>query len=136
VIPKWIDAAIKGEEVVINGDGETSRDFTYIENVVQMNILAAAAPKEARNQIYNTAVGDRTTLNALFALIKENLVPHGANPAHAPRYKEFRKGDVRHSLADISKARTLLGYEPSHSLSAGLKTSIEWYVACFESTLD
>ena len=133
VIPKWIAAVIKGDELVINGDGETSRDFTYIENVVQMNILAATASEEARNQIYNTAVGDRTTLNTLFALIKENLVPRGADPEQTPQYADFRPGDVRHSLADISKARTLLGYDPSHNLREGLAESIEWYVDSMES---
>jgi UDP-N-acetylglucosamine 4-epimerase len=127
VIPKWITAVINGEEVVINGDGETSRDFTYIENVVQMNILAAAAPSEAKAQVYNTAFGERTTLNNLFTIIKENLVPKGADPVQAPRYVDFRPGDVRHSLADVSKSMALLGYLPSHNMNSGIELSVDWY---------
>jgi UDP-N-acetylglucosamine 4-epimerase len=133
VIPKWIAAVIKGEPVVINGDGETSRDFTYIENVVRMNLLAATAPQAAKNNVFNTACGGRTTLNSLFALIRDLLVLHGADPESEPQYGEFRAGDVRHSLADISKAKSLLGYEPSHGLRAGMEESIDWYVADLQS---
>lgn len=129
VIPKWIAALIKGEEVFINGDGETSRDFCYIDNVVQANLLAATTTnKDAENQVYNVAVGDRTTLNELYAYLRENLLPHypGLHNAH-PTYREFRAGDVRHSLADISKARKLLGYDPKIVARDGLQRAMEWY---------
>lgn len=129
VIPKWISSLIKGEPVYINGDGETSRDFCYINNVVQANLLAAtAAHADAVNQVYNVAVGDRTTLKELFALLKSNLAQHRVNPETQPTYRDFREGDVRHSLADISKANILLGYQPSHTIGEGLKASIDWYV--------
>src|SRR5690625_2793270 len=114
VIPKWTAAMIKGEEVFINGDGETSRDFCYIENTVQANLLAATTTaSEANNQVYNVAVGDRTTLNQLFSAIQAALQANDINHRASPTYREFRAGDVRHSQADVSKARNLLGYEPS-----------------------
>ena len=122
VIPKWVAAMIDGEEVFINGDGETSRDFCYVDNAVQANLLAATSENpHAANQVYNIAVGDRTTLNQLFTKIRDNLAgkfPHLREIA--PTYRDFRPGDVRHSLADISKARRLLGYEPSHNIDQGL----------------
>lgn len=129
VIPLWISALIKNGEVAINGDGETSRDFCFIDNVVQANILAAQAGDPAAvNQVYNIALGDRTTLNELYqamcSLLLERL-PHVQ--AHRPKYREFRNGDIRHSQADISKARTLLGFEPTHSVGAGLRQAMDWY---------
>ena len=129
VIPKWAEAMITNQPVYINGDGETSRDFCYIDNTVQINILAAVAGDEATNQVYNVAVGDRTTLNDLFELIRaglENQYPHLKN--FKPIYQDFRAGDVRHSLADISKAANLLGYCPSHRIGAGIKDALNWYV--------
>ncbi len=131
VIPKWIAAMIKNESVFINGDGETSRDFCYIANAVQANLLAAtAALPEMVNQIYNVAVGDRTTLNDLFEILRsslENNFPHLRGMK--PEYHDFRAGDLRHSLADIAKARSLLGYEPSHRIHQGLAEAIPWYIA-------
>jgi len=130
VIPKWTAAMIKDEPVWINGDGETSRDFCYIANVVQANLLAATTKSEnAINQVYNIAVGDRTTLNELFEAIRFNLedqFPHAKR--FKPNYQDFRAGDVRHSLADISKARLLLDYQPTHRLKQGLAESMDWYV--------
>jgi UDP-N-acetylglucosamine/UDP-N-acetyl-alpha-D-glucosaminouronate 4-epimerase len=129
VIPKWTTAMIEGREVTIYGDGETSRDFCYVANAVQGNLLAATADnREAVNQVYNIAIGERTSLNELYTEIRRLLAPshphlEGAKPVHGP----FRPGDVRHSLADISKARRLLGYEPTHRLSEGLKVAVEWY---------
>lgn len=129
VIPKWVDAMITHKPVYINGDGETSRDFCYIDNTVQINILAAVANDEAANQVYNVAVGDRTTLNDLFELIRAGLAeqfPH--LQGFKPIYQDFRAGDVRHSLADISKAQKLLRYSPSHRIGAGIETALQWYV--------
>jgi UDP-N-acetylglucosamine 4-epimerase len=130
VIPKWIASMIKGEPVYINGDGETSRDFCFIENVRQANLLAATSENlAATNQIYNVAVGDRTTLNQLYEQIKLNLLPsHPHLQDIKPVYRDFRGGDVHHSLADITKAKTLLGYQPSHRIDNGLKVAMQWYV--------
>jgi UDP-N-acetylglucosamine 4-epimerase len=129
VIPKWTAALLQGEPVHINGDGETSRDFSYIANAVQANLLAATTPNpEARNQVYNMAVGDRTTLNQLYALLRDNLVAHGVSPDVQAVYRDFRAGDVRHSQADVSKAQNLLGYAPTHSLAAGVGEAMPWYV--------
>jgi UDP-N-acetylglucosamine 4-epimerase len=129
VIPKWTGAMINGEEIFINGDGETSRDFCYIENAVQANLLAAATTDaSALNQIYNVAVGDRTSLNDLFRLIRGNLSAKGVSPDAKPAYREFRAGDVRHSQADISKARQLLGYAPAFDIRAGIAEAMPWYV--------
>ena len=129
VIPKWTAALLQGEPVFINGDGETSRDFCFVANAVQANLLAATttAP-EARNQVYNVAVGDRTTLNDLFRILRDALVPHGVAPGTQPQYRDFRAGDVRHSQADVGKARSLLGYEPSHRLADGVGVAMPWYV--------
>jgi UDP-N-acetylglucosamine 4-epimerase len=130
VIPKWIASMIKNEPVYINGDGETSRDFCFIENVCQVNLLAATSENTAAlNHVYNVAVGDRTSLNQLYEQLQLKLAtiyPH-LKPAK-PVYREFRGGDVRHSLADISKAKTLLGYQPKHHVSDGLKLAMGWYV--------
>lgn len=130
VIPKWIASMIKNEPVYINGDGETSRDFCFIENVCQANLLAATAQNlDSINQVYNVAVGDRTSLNQLYEQLHLNLLPLYAHLKNAkPIYRDFRGGDVRHSLADISKARTLLGYQPKHHVSEGLKLAMGWYV--------
>lgn len=130
VIPKWIAAMIKHEPVYINGDGETSRDFCYIDNTVQANLLAATCTDPAaRNQIYNVAVGERTSLNQLFESIRSELAPRFPYLAdYKPVYRDFRAGDVLHSLADISKAKTLLHYQPTHTIREGLKVAMDWYV--------
>jgi UDP-N-acetylglucosamine 4-epimerase len=129
VIPKWIAALLRREPVRVNGDGETSRDFCFIANVVQANLLAATCPNPAAvNQAYNIAVGERTTLNELFQLLQAGLRRRDpALPEQKPVYLEFRPGDVRHSLADIAKARSLLGYEPVERVRAGLELALEWY---------
>jgi len=131
VVPKWTAAMMAGEPVWINGDGETSRDFCYIANTIQANLLAATTTNDdATNQVYNVAVGDRTTLNDLFEAIRSLLAPRFAHlKDFKPSYRDFRAGDVRHSLADVTKARTLLGYEPSHRIGDGLKEAMDWYVA-------
>jgi UDP-N-acetylglucosamine 4-epimerase len=130
VIPKWIASIIKGEEIYINGDGETSRDFCYITNVVQANMLAACAQNtQALNEVYNIAVGERTTLNQLYEQLHFNLSLGNPNlQGVQPVYRDFRAGDVRHSLADISKATSLLGYQPTHRIAEGLKVSMDWYL--------
>jgi UDP-N-acetylglucosamine 4-epimerase len=129
VIPKWIAALLRNEPVFINGDGETSRDFCFIDNVLQANLIAARAEQpDAINQVYNIALGDRTTLNELFHQIQHLLISD--NPALIdvkPIYRDFREGDVRHSLADISKAKQLLGYEPTCELAKGLQAAMHWY---------
>jgi UDP-N-acetylglucosamine 4-epimerase len=129
VIPKWIASMIKGEPVYINGDGETTRDFCYIANVVQANLLAASTQNtEAVNQVYNIAVGGRTTLNELYAQLKQNLIsscPHLKDATAV--YREFREGDVRHSLASIDKAREMLGYKPAQSMGQGVVLAMHWY---------
>ena len=130
VVPKWVASMIHNEPVYINGDGETSRDFCYIDNVIQANLLAATSQHaDAANQVYNVAVGDRTTLNQLFEAIRVLLAPQFAHLINfKPQYRDFRAGDVRHSLADISKARTRLGYEPTHRIGEGLAEAMDWYV--------
>jgi UDP-N-acetylglucosamine 4-epimerase len=135
VVPKWTSAMIHQQPVFINGDGDTSRDFCYIANTVQANLLAATAQHpESANQVYNVAVGDRTTLNDLFAAIRLALLPRFPHlQDFKPTYRDFRAGDVRHSLADISKARTLLGYEPSHRIQQGLIEAMDWYVSNLSS---
>jgi UDP-N-acetylglucosamine 4-epimerase len=129
VIPKWLAAMLKGQPVTINGDGETSRDFCYIANVVQANLLSATtANSQALNQAYNVAAGERTTLNDLFAQLRAGLKTLASGlQIPSPIYLDFRPGDIRHSLADISKARQLLGYEPSHTLRQGLQEAMAWY---------
>jgi UDP-N-acetylglucosamine 4-epimerase len=130
VIPKWVASMIKNQPVYVNGDGETSRDFCYIDNVIQANLLAATTGNpDAVNQVYNIAVGERTSLNQLYEAIRVNLLPRFPHLADAkPVYREFRAGDVRHSLADVSKARSLLGYAPTHRLGEGLAEAMDWYV--------
>lgn len=129
VIPKWIAALLRREPVQINGDGETSRDFCFIANVVQANLLAATTTNPAAlNEAYNIAVGERTTLNELFALLQDGLRQlNPALPVQQPVHRDFRAGDVRHSLADISKARRLLGYEPVQRVHDGLALAMAWY---------
>ena len=129
VIPKWTAAMIAGDDVFINGDGETSRDFCFIENTVQANILAATTQNdEAKNQVYNVAVGDRTTLNDLFNAIKAALNENGVTYTKEPVYRDFRVGDVRHSQADVSKIRNLLGYTPKFVISRGIESAMPWYI--------
>src|SRR5262249_42765170 len=127
--PKWLAAILRREAVQINGDGETSRDYCFIENVVQANLLAATTLNPAAiNQAYNIAVGQRTTLNELFRLLQDKLRQQDPGiPLMQPVYAGFRAGDVRHSWADISKAERLLGFTPTHSVSDGLKLALEWY---------
>jgi UDP-N-acetylglucosamine 4-epimerase len=129
VIPKWIASMLKGEPIYINGDGETSRDFCYVANAVQANLLAATAENpDAANQVYNVAVGDRTTLNELYSHLRNALLPQFTHLQDAkPEYRDFRAGDVRHSLADISKAATCLGYQPTQRIGQGLTLAMPWY---------
>ncbi|WP_323751992.1 NAD-dependent epimerase/dehydratase family protein [Marinobacter sp.] len=129
VIPKWASAMIAGEPVFINGDGETSRDFCFIENAVQANLLAATAPEQARGEVYNVAVGDRTTLNILFDSLKASLTGIGCPYTELPVYREFREGDVRHSQASMEKAQDQLGYEPEYRIQEGIAKAMPWYRA-------
>jgi UDP-N-acetylglucosamine/UDP-N-acetylgalactosamine 4-epimerase len=131
VIPKWIAAMLRNEPVFINGDGQTSRDFCFIDNAVQANLLAALASNaDAPNQVYNIAVGDRTTLNELYELLRSSLAERFSHLRDAaPQHRGFRAGDVLHSLADIGKARERLGYVPSHQVREGLAQAMAWYVA-------
>lgn len=129
VIPKWTAAMINGEDVYINGDGETSRDFCYIDNTVQANLLAATTTDaNALNQVYNVAVGDRTDLNQLYSAIQNSLSDNGVGCTKAPLYRDFRAGDVRHSQADISKAANLLGYQPEFKITEGIEIAMPWYI--------
>ena len=136
VIPRWVAATLKGEACVINGDGDTSRDFCYVANAVQANLRAALVDDlEAVNQVYNIAVGVRTTLKDLHAAITSAL--QRLNPAlhvSPPQFGAFRAGDVRHSLADVSKARRLLGYDPTHTVQQGLAEALDWYVRNIQRT--
>jgi UDP-N-acetylglucosamine/UDP-N-acetylgalactosamine 4-epimerase len=135
VIPKWIAAMIGNEDLVINGDGETSRDFCYVQNAVQANLKAALAQTDAQGEVYNVAVGDRTTLNDLFRMLQAELGARKIHYTKDPRYDAFRAGDVRHSQADISKAARKLGYRPTHSVSQGIAAAMPWYAEYFQSTL-
>ena len=129
VIPKWTAALLQGEEVYVNGDGETSRDFCYIDNAVQANLLAATTQNTAAlNQVYNVALGDRTSLNELYKLIVAKLAQYCDLPTANLIYRDFRAGDVRHSLADISKAQNLLGYVPTMKVGPGVTAAMPWYV--------
>jgi UDP-N-acetylglucosamine 4-epimerase len=130
VIPKWIGELMTGKVPIVNGDGETSRDFCYIDNVLQANILAATVENAgAVNQIYNIAVGDRTTLNELYSMIRDFLARHEQTVSSIePNRGSLRPGDVRHSQADISKAKTLLGYVPSHTVKNGMEDTVDWFV--------
>ncbi|KJV39662.1 NAD-dependent epimerase/dehydratase family protein [Acinetobacter brisouii] len=129
VIPKWTAAMIQGDTVYINGDGSTSRDFNYIANAVQANLLAATTENPAAlNQIYNVAVGGRTDLNQLFTMLTETLAKNAVYYTQAAVYRDFRPGDVRHSQADISKIQTLLGYQPQFNIAQGIEQAMPWYV--------
>jgi UDP-N-acetylglucosamine 4-epimerase len=135
VIPKWIAAMLQDQPVFINGDGETSRDFCFVANVVQANLLAATTQNPAAlNQVYNIAAANRTTLNQLFELLRSRLKPRFSHLKELrPVYQETRPGDVRHSHADISKARELLSYQPTHDVDTGLTEALDWYVEHAES---
>lgn len=128
VIPKWTYAMINGNPVTINGDGETSRDFCFIENAVQANLLAATAQESAKNEIYNVAVGDRTSLLNLYDYIKKSLFENGICVEGDINFKDFRDGDVMHSQAQILKAKSKLGYQPEFNVVAGIEKAIPWYV--------
>ncbi len=128
VIPKWAAAMLNGDDVFINGDGRTSRDFCFIENAVQANLLSAVAYRSAQNEVYNVAVGDRTTLTDLFNALSAALAENGRPYSKSPIYREFRSGDVRHSQADVGKARNRLGYGPEYRIEAGIAKVIPWYI--------
>lgn len=130
VIPKWVASMIRNEPVYVNGDGETSRDFCFIENTVEANLLAATTQNaDATNQVYNVALSERTTLNHLYEMIRSLLAPRFPHLKDAkPVYRDFRAGDVRHSQADISKAERLLGYAPKYKIAEGLEQAMDWYV--------
>jgi UDP-N-acetylglucosamine 4-epimerase len=128
VIPKWALSMIEGEDVIINGDGETSRDFCYVENAVQANVLAALAQDSARGRVFNVGVGSGTTLNGLFSLLQEELARCHVHYDRAPIHREERAGDIRHLQADISRAERLLGYRPTHDLRQGLRAAIPWFL--------
>jgi UDP-N-acetylglucosamine 4-epimerase len=130
VIPLWIESLINQKHIYINGDGETSRDFCYIGNVIQANLLAATTTdSSAINNVYNVAAGQRMTLNQLFRELTVAVAQHGFQYPHLPINREFRNADVRHSLADVSKAMKLLGYAPETTASDGLKLAVNWYVS-------
>ncbi len=134
VIPKWVNSLLNGEDVYINGDGETSRDFTYIDNVIQMNLLAGTTDNpEAFGEAFNVAVGGRNTLNELYKLIQDelnkNTINHQPSTINkSPIYRDFRPGDIRHSNANISKAQNFVGYAPTHDIYQGMEEAIEWYI--------
>lgn len=133
VIPRWTRAMLLGEDVQINGDGETSRDFCFVANAVQANLLAATTDNpQAVGQVFNVALGDRTSLLRLFELLRDTLADtHPALASLRPAYRDFRAGDVRHSQADISKAQRLLGYCPTHRIAEGIRVAMPWYVSRF-----
>lgn len=129
VIPKWIASMLRGDDVLINGDGDTSRDFCYVDNAVQANLLASLTSDENKNEVYNVAVGDITTLNALVENLRDILESQGVRYEKLPIHRDFRAGDVRHSQADIGKARERLGYVPTHRIREGLEAAMPWYIA-------
>jgi UDP-N-acetylglucosamine 4-epimerase len=134
VIPKWIRSILKDEDILIYGDGKTSRDFSYIENIIQANLLAATCEADAsKNQIYNVAVGEATSLNLLFKYLYNVLSSHGVKYMKQPIYMDFRGGDVRHSQADITKITTHLGYTPCRIILDGLKLTAPWYIYKFNN---
>ena len=128
VIPKWIAAMISNEDVFINGDGETSRDFCFVENAVQANLLAATTSADNRNEVYNVAVSDITTLNELVVSLKSTLSSNGIRYEKEIIYRDFRDGDVRHSQADISKSAQRLGYAPAYRIKQGIEAAMPWYI--------
>jgi len=127
VIPRWVAAMVRGDDVVINGDGETSRDFCFVGNAVQANLLGALTQADGQSEVYNVAVNARTSLNALFEHLRGTLRRQGIDYDKAPVYAEFRPGDVRHSQADIGKAGRHLGYQPTHTILQGLEAAMPWY---------
>ncbi|MCA1854615.1 SDR family oxidoreductase [Massilia oculi] len=129
VIPKWIAAMLANEDVMINGDGDTSRDFCFVENAVQANLLAATTAEENKDEVYNVAVGDMTTLNELLGHLQSVLASHGVVYDKAAVYRAFREGDVRHSQADIGKVSQRLGYAPTHPIRSGIETAMPWYLS-------
>ena len=131
VIPKWITGILEGNEIFINGDGSTSRDFCYIENVIQANILSALCKnKKSTNQIYNVAVNDQTTLNELYIMISSAISEIDSSiEIPLPIHRDFRAGDIMHSRADITKAKTLLGYDPDYPVDRGIKETVKWYMS-------
>ncbi len=128
VIPKWISAMIEGHKIKIYGDGKTSRDFCYVDNVVQMNILAALSTKGTKNRVYNVANGDNTTLESLYKIIKKCLQDNKITYSLEPEFSEFRDGDVKHSTADITKAKSSLGYQPEYNINKGLDETVKFYL--------
>ena len=140
VIPKWTAAMLRNEAVQVNGDVETSRDFCFIENAVQANLLAALADTEADDdaghEVFNVAVNGRTTLNELFAYLREALAEQGISYDKAPVYGDFRPGDVRHSQADIGKAADKLGYAPTHTVVKGIHQAMPWYIGQLRESYD
>lgn len=136
VIPRWFAAMRNGEQAVINGDGSTSRDFCYVANVVQANLLAACAPAHlAQASVYNIAVGQQTSLSELFVMMREIVQACAKEPIPSPRFSATRAGDVAHSLADIAKAQTELGYQPTHTLHDGLREAAGWYLRCVNTAI-
>ena len=131
VIPAWVRAMLRDEEVTINGDGETSRDFCFVANAVQANIRSALAPEAALGEVYNVAVGAQTSLNELFGLIRDGLAEHQVHYPREPVHAAYRPGDVRYSLADIGKAEGLLGYQPTHGIDEGIAAALPWYIERF-----
>jgi UDP-N-acetylglucosamine 4-epimerase len=131
VIPAWAKAMLTDEEVVVNGDGETSRDFCFVANAVQANVRSALAPDSAQNEVYNVAVGERTTLNELFAIIRSSLERYQISYRRPPVHGEFRTGDIRHTLADISKAERMIGYRPTYGMEDGMSLALPWYIEHF-----
>jgi len=132
VIPLWFKALIRQESAYINGDGDTSRDFCFVNNAVQANLLSAMIQdKAAINQVYNIALGERITLNRLYELISAEVTQRMKVAAHAPVYQDFRDGDIRHSLADVAKARRMLGYDPTHRVQTGLREAAAYYFSLF-----
>lgn len=136
VIPKWVNAILNNEDIYINGDGETSRDFCYVDNTVQMNLLAATTQNDkATDQVYNVALNDKTSLNELHNMIQEMLIERvGGLKMKNPIYRDFRAGDVRHSQASIDKAKKLLDYQPNYKIIDGMEKVIDWYISNSKKT--
>lgn len=128
VIPTWIVAMIQNEPVHIHGDGQTSRDFCFIENVIQANILAATSSGDIGGEVYNVALNDSTSLNTLFTYLKDSLAVHGVHYKQEPRYLDFRPGDIQNSRADIGKAKQHLGYDPQYKIRKGIEKAVQWYI--------
>jgi UDP-N-acetylglucosamine 4-epimerase len=130
VIPRWVTALLAGEPCVVFGDGETTRDYCYIDNVVQANILAATVRDEgATHQVYNVACGERTTLSELFRMVRAGLAAHRPALTNvSPLHEGFRPGDIRHSIADTTRIEQRLGYVPTHSVAQGIDEALVWYI--------